>query len=205
VLDVPPVAAPAIAAFLLRLVTPTSNADEAARLVRFAELLGRAARGSAARLDRVLGECTRDGWFLAGEDALRLRPGPLPTQLGEGARDARPQLTGALAMLLAALHVGGASATVDELQELAQLGERDFARTLSEAIAVGELAPLRRGGRSPPGGQLQPFSCFPLAFRFIAFSLNYVLCSFPCAGCFASMWLSPCCSPHPRERGCCVP
>jgi transcriptional regulator with GAF, ATPase, and Fis domain/tetratricopeptide (TPR) repeat protein len=163
VLDVAPVTAAEIAAFLRRHMAAATSDVETERLERFAELLGRAARGSAARLDRALDECARDGWFLAGEETLRLRPGPLPESLGASRRDWGPQLEGALAMLLAALHVGGDAATVDELEELAQLGASEFARTLAEAVAQGDVALAHTTGETRVRPQHANFERLALA------------------------------------------
>jgi transcriptional regulator with GAF, ATPase, and Fis domain len=122
----PPIHRAAIAAHLA-----TWLDEPAPRLERFAERLERAAAGSVANLEASLASGALRGWYLPGEQRLKLAPGPLP--LVEPAGAAPPDL-GADAEALALALEGLDEPT--HLARAAQLAGLDAARSRAARLEL---------------------------------------------------------------------
>ena len=113
------------------------------RLAGLAERLAEESGGSATALDELLRACSREGWFLAGDEQPRLRPGSLSTPSASSGRAVEPlRLERAPARLLASLHVLGGAASIEDLRELGELGDEELAAALATLVSAGHAAPL---------------------------------------------------------------
>ena len=111
--------------------------EPAARLERFAERLERAAAGSVANLEACLASGALRGWYLAGEQRLKLAPGPLP--LVEPAGTAAPDLGADAQALALALEGLDEPSTLARAAQLAGLAAERARAARVELRASGLL------------------------------------------------------------------
>jgi serine/threonine-protein kinase PknK len=154
--SLPPLAEADLARFVREHV-----AGEEGRLAELARLVHASAEGSASRAQRALAAAARSGFLIAGDERLRLRPGPLPARLDVGgpAVPAGVERGSRAARLLAALHVLGGRAPLGLAADLAGL---DPSQAAAAAELLAELDALRaRSGMV--GRELEALGAEPAA------------------------------------------
>jgi Nif-specific regulatory protein len=134
-IEVPPVDAAMVRAFLDARISAATE-SERERVARFAALAAAAARGSATLAAAVLSRAGRDGWLLAGDRELRLRPGPLPDSLESGGA---ARAGGVLARWRAG--EVDAARIAQECEGLRERGAPELALQLAEAALASARAP----------------------------------------------------------------
>ncbi|MEQ1891668.1 MAG: serine/threonine-protein kinase, partial [Planctomycetota bacterium] len=115
---------------ILRFLERPLAAESSVRRGALAARLAAGARGSATRLDRMLGVAQQKGWLFAQDQGYRLRPGELPDPAvlsgSEAADDELGLLEKSELELLSALQACGGRAPTEELAALVDLGPRAF-------------------------------------------------------------------------------
>ncbi len=143
---VPAVDEESIARFLER----PFAAEDVNRRRAFAARLATAARGSATRLDRLLGSALRDGRVFPQDQGFRLRPGELPDPAQLASHEARTAELAALGRpereVLCALQAAAGRASADQLASLLELDRGAFGRACLHLLREGWIDQSERGG-----------------------------------------------------------
>jgi len=138
---VPPIDVTAIERFL-----SIHLADDPDRRKSFAEGLHAAAKGSATCLERLVVAAQKGGRILPFEERYRLRPGPVPEVVSEGAAfRVDDALSPGARTAAEALAVVGSPLPPEELRELTGQDERSFARALLE-LSTARMVQISHGG-----------------------------------------------------------